>query len=220
MSTVVITGANRGIGLELAKQLNGRGDDIIALCRKASAALQGLDVRIEEEIDVVADNLEETLKSRLANVQIDLLINNAGILEYNEFDDLDLASIRRQFDVNAVGPLRVASALSANVSSPGKLAFITSRMGSIEDNTSGGRYGYRASKCALNMFAKSISHDLASRKIAVSILHPGFVRTDMTRGNGHVEPEESARNLINRIDEMTMENTGTFRHANGETLPW
>ena len=220
MSTVVITGANRGIGLELARIYKGRGEDVIALCRKASPALRDLGVRIEEAIDVVSEDLEVTLKNRLNNVAIDLLINNAGILEYNELDNLDLESIRRQFEVNAVGPLRVSSALYDHFASPAKLAFITSRMGSVADNTSGGRYGYRASKCALNMFAKSLSVDLAPKNISVAILHPGFVRTEMTGGNGHVEPQESANNLVSRIDEMSMENTGSFRHANGEVLPW
>ena len=109
--------------------------------QKGGPELQALEVKAEEGINVASDNLEQTLKSRLGEIKIDLLINNAGILEYNELHDPDLASIRRQFDVNAVGPLRVASALSENMCSPSKLAFITSRMGSIEDNTSGGRYG-------------------------------------------------------------------------------
>jgi NAD(P)-dependent dehydrogenase (short-subunit alcohol dehydrogenase family) len=100
------------------------------------------------------------------------------------------------------------------------VAIVTSRMGSIEDNTSGGRYGYRMSKCAVNMAGRSLAHDLKDAGVAVAILHPGFVRTDMTGHQGLVDPPESAAGLIARIDELTLETSGGFWHANGERLPW
>ena len=220
MSTVVITGANRGIGLEITKLLVKRGANVIALCRQSSPELSGLDVRIEEGIDVTSDDVVNVLPRLLADIQIDLLINNAGLLEINSLQDLGLDSIRRQFEVNALGPLKVMAALKGQMKSPSKAVFITSRMGSISDNTSGGMYGYRASKTALNMFATSVAQDLALSGVAVGILHPGFVQTDMTRGNGNVGPEEAAKDLVARMDDLTMETSGQFLHASGEVLPW
>ena len=107
-----------------------------------------------------------------------------------------------------------------NLPEGSKLAIITSRMGSVADNTSGGMYGYRASKAAVNMIGRSLAHDLRPRGVAVQLLHPGFVRTEMTGGNGMTDPDESAVSIAARVDELTIESTGTFRHANGEPLPW
>src|SRR5690606_27563059 len=135
-------------------------------------------------------------------------------------DDLDFDRIRKQFEVNALGPLRVTKALLPHLKKGSKVALITSRMGSIADNGSGGMYGYRMSKAALNMAGKSLAVDLKDRGIAVIILHPGFVRTDMTGGNGMIDPDESARGLIARIEELTLDRSGTFRHMNGDELPW
>jgi NAD(P)-dependent dehydrogenase (short-subunit alcohol dehydrogenase family) len=116
--------------------------------------------------------------------------------------------------------LRTAAALRSHLASPSKLALITSRMGSIGDNTSGGSYGYRMSKAALNAAGRSLAHDLRGQGVAVVLLHPGYVRTDMTGGSGQVGPSEAARMLIERIDHLTIDQTGSFWHANGEVLPW
>jgi len=220
MSTVVITGANRGIGLEITKLLVQRGAKVTALCRQSSTELNALDVRIEEGVDVTSDDVVDVLPKLLAGTQIDLLINNAGLLEMNSLRELGLESIRRQFEVNALGPLKVIAALKKQMNAPSKAVFITSRMGSIADNTSGGMYGYRASKAALNMFAMSAAHDLSRQNVAVGILHPGFVQTDMTGGNGNVGPAEAAKDLVARMDELSMETSGQFLHASGEVLPW
>ncbi len=128
--------------------------------------------------------------------------------------------MRRQFEVNSLGPLRVTAALRGNLGQGSKVAIVTSRMGSIEDNTSGGRYGYRMSKAAVNMAGRSLANDLKDRGVAVAILHPGFVRTEMTGHQGLIDPPESAAGLIARIDELTLETTGGFWHANGEIIPW
>ena len=122
--------------------------------------------------------------------------------------------------VNAFAPILLTQDLQAHLAGPCKLAFITSRMGSVADNGSGGYYGYRMSKAALNAGAKSLAIDLAPQGAAVAILHPGFVRTRMTGGNGQLEPAESARMLIARIDALDAANSGTFWHANGDVLPW
>jgi NAD(P)-dependent dehydrogenase (short-subunit alcohol dehydrogenase family) len=220
MNTVVITGANRGIGLELSRQLAKRGDKVVALCRRSSAALDALDVKVIEGIDVTSDDLKNVLSDKISDIDIDILINNAGILQMESINDLDFESIRRQFEVNALGPLKVCAALRSRMKQPSKMIFITSRMGSIEDNTSGGMYGYRASKCALNMLATSLALDLARDQVSIGIFHPGFVRTEMTRGNGNVEASEAAADLVKRLDGLSLESSGQFLHANGETLPW
>ncbi len=217
MATVVVTGANRGIGLELVKAFKARGDEVIGACREPSEQLKALGVRIEP-LDVTDEASVQAFAGRVDGV--DVLVNNAGILAQETLDHLDTDSIRRQFEVNALGPLRVTAALRPKLNKGGKVAIITSRMGSVSDNTSGSMYGYRMSKAAVNMAGKSLAEDLKGDRVAVALLHPGFVRTEMTGGNGMVGPDESARGLVARIDELDLEHTGTFWHANGEELPW
>ncbi len=221
MSTYLITGANRGIGLEYCRQLKERGDNVIAVCRTASDELKHLDVSIETGVDITSDTDVARLVKRLDGKSLDVLINNAAIVERVSLELLDIDSLRRQFEVNAIGPLRLTHALLPNLKSGSKIIMMTSRMGSIEDNTSGGSYGYRMSKVALSMAGKSLSQDLKSRNIAVAILHPGLVKTRMTNFNkSGITPEQSVKGLIARIDELDLENTGTFWHSNGEILPW
>lgn len=220
MITSLIVGANRGIGLELARALAARGDQVIATCRTSSADLDALSVRVITGIDVTDDSSVASLAGKLGATKLDSLIINAGILERTSLDALDFASVRRQLEVNAIAPLRIAAALRAQLQNPSKLALITSRMGSIADNTSGGAYGYRMSKAALNAAGRSLAHDLKSKGVAVALLHPGYVRTDMTGGGGNVGPDEAARMLITRIEGLSLANSGSFWHANGEDLPW
>ncbi|MEA5537086.1 SDR family oxidoreductase [Crocosphaera sp. XPORK-15E] len=221
MGTYLITGANRGIGLEYCRQLKQRGDHVIAVCRKAALELKELDVSIETDIDLTSDTDVKRLVKKLDGQKLDVLINNAGILERVSLDKLDINSIRQQFEVNALAPLRLTQALLPNLRPGSKIILMTSRMGSIDDNTNGGSYGYRMSKVALSMAGKSLSIDLKPKNIAVAILHPGFVQTRMTNftPNG-ITPEQSVKGLIARIDQLNLENTGTFWHSNGEVLPW
>jgi NAD(P)-dependent dehydrogenase (short-subunit alcohol dehydrogenase family) len=128
--------------------------------------------------------------------------------------------MREQFEVNALGALRAVAGLHTHIVRGGKIALITSRMGSIADNTSGGYYGYRMSKAALNAAGVSLARDMAAQQVAVAILHPGYVRTDMTANSGQIDAAESARGLIARIDELSLAKTGSFWHQNGEALPW
>lgn len=220
MATVVITGANRGIGLAMVQQLVARGDEVVAACRSASDELRDSGAEIVEDVDVCTDAGLETLASAVGDRQVDVLINNAGVLTGESLSDLDADRIRRQFETNALAPLRVTATLADRLPTGGKVIIVTSRMGSIADNTSGGMYGYRMSKAAVNMAGASLAHDLAIRGVNVLLLHPGYVRTRMTGNNGNVEPEESARGLIARIDELDRARTGRFLHANGEALPW
>lgn len=219
MATYVITGANRGIGLEYCRQLQNRGDDVIAICRSPSDDLKALGVRIEDGVDITSDQDVDNLAKRLQGTPIDVLINNAGIIERVKLEALDFESIRRQFEVNALGALRVTSRLLPNLQSGSKVVLMTSRMGSIGDNTSGNSYGYRMSKAAMSMAGKSLSHDLKPSGVAVAILHPGMVSTRMTGFSG-ISTEEAVKNLLQRISDLTLDNTGTFWHSNGEVLPW
>jgi NAD(P)-dependent dehydrogenase (short-subunit alcohol dehydrogenase family) len=217
---VVITGANRGIGLELTRQFTQRGDEVVAVCRKSCEELAKLDVEVVEGVDVADDAAVGQMATSLEGRAVDVLVNCAGILSDESLGDLDFDRIRRQFEVNSIGPLRVTAALRDNLGQGSKVAIISSRMGSIEDNTSGGRYGYRMSKAAVNMAGRSLANDLKNDGVAVAILHPGFVRTEMTGHQGLIDPPESAEGLIARLDEVTLETSGTFWHTKGEVIPW
>ncbi|MFN7678282.1 MAG: SDR family oxidoreductase [Cyanobacteriota bacterium] len=221
MKTYLITGSNRGIGLEFCRQLQARGESVIATCRMASPELEALGVRVATGVDVTSSAAVTGLLARLDGLAIDGLILNAGILEATSLEPLDLESLRRQFEVNSLGPLRLTRAMLSHLAPGAKVAIITSRMGSIGDNSSGGSYGYRMSKAALNMAGKSLAVDLKPHGIAVALLHPGLVRTRMVGFNPQaVDPDVAVRGLLARIDELTLENSGTFWHANGEVLPW
>jgi NAD(P)-dependent dehydrogenase (short-subunit alcohol dehydrogenase family) len=223
MSTALITGAAGGIGYELARQLAARGTMVIAVCRKPGAELPRLPVRVEADIDIATDAGCAALATRVSGVPLDLVVHNAGVLFDESLDALDddaVANIRRQFEVNALAPLRLTARLVPQLVRGGKLVLITSRMGSMADNTSGGYYGYRMSKAAMNAAGRSLAHDLAPRGVAVVMLHPGFVQTPMTAGRGDVDPATAARGLLARIDELTLASSGRFLHANGSPLPW
>jgi NAD(P)-dependent dehydrogenase (short-subunit alcohol dehydrogenase family) len=220
MFTTVITGGNRGIGLELVKQCLAKGHKVYALCRTSSDELTQTEAKIIDRVDVgVPELIPQALKA-LAGVKIDLLINNAGVFANETLDDCNPATIEYQFRVNALGPLLVTQHLIGNLKQGAKVAMITSRMGSMQDNGSGGYYGYRMSKAALNAAAVSLAKDLAGRQIAVALLHPGYVQTAMVNFGGDVSPQIAAQGLLARIDELDLQNSGGFWHAKGEILPW
>ena len=219
MSTYLITGANRGIGLEFCRQLKNSGHEVIAICREKSPELADLEVRIEDNIDIGNDGAIASLKERLKDTAIDVLINNAGIHSRNTLESLDFDDLLHQFNVNSLGALRVIKALLPNLKAGSKIAIITSRMASIDDNTSGSSYGYRMSKVALSMAGKSLAIDLKPKQIPVAILHPGLVQTRMTNFRG-ISTTEAVTGLLARIGELNLENTGTFWHSNGQVLPW
>jgi NAD(P)-dependent dehydrogenase (short-subunit alcohol dehydrogenase family) len=220
MARFLVTGANRGIGLEFVTQLSSRGDEVVALCRKASKELKDLkNIKIVENVELrkldsltgVADKIDG---------QFDAIINNAGVLFNEDLEALDFASIAIQMEINAFAPLALVNAFKSKLNQGSKVAMITSRMGSIEDNSSGGYYGYRMSKAALNAASKSLSIDLASKGVSIGIYHPGFVRTEMTGFQGTINPDQSVNKLLRMIDKLGPEDTGKFYHVGGTDLPW
>ena len=220
MTRAVIVGSNRGIGLEICRQLAARGDEVIAACRHSSPELDRLGVDVRAGVDVTERASLDALARAIEPESVDWLVVVAGVLERMRLDALDFDSIRRQFEINAIGPLQTTTALLPTLAKSAKLGLVTSRMGSLADNTSGASYGYRMSKAALNMAGRSLAHDLRPRGVAVLLLHPGWVRTDMTDGQGHIDAGEAAAGLIARMDELTLERSGSFVHQNGDALPW
>ena len=220
---IVITGGNRGIGLEFVKHYVNIGDQVTVLCRKSSEELDALGVTVIPNVDVTDMSSILNAREKVGRQKVDILINNAGLLTQEAIDDFDDNAIDRinaQFQINSLGPLKITAAFLDTLEEGAKVALITSRMGSIDDNDSGTRYGYRMSKAALNMAGKSLSIDLAPKGIAVALLHPGWIQTAMTGYTGNTTPDNAAASLIERIDELNLSNTGTFWHANGEILPW
>ncbi len=223
---VVITGANGGIGVEFVKQYRRRGERVYALCRSDSSAISDAGVTRIEPVDLTRPSDLSSIVEQLQGVEIDILINNAGLFKNETLDHLMLqpecarSTIDQQFQLNALAPLMLTSSLLAQMKPYAKIIFITSRMGSIEDNNSGAYYGYRMSKAALNAAAKSLAVDLAAKQIAVGIYHPGFVQTKMTGFQGDMTPENSVKGLMRRIDQLSLVSSSRFYHSNGESLPW
>lgn len=216
----IITGANRGIGLALATTLKSKGWDVLALCRKASPELKKLGISIEEGVDVSDEKTLHNVAQKYSGEEFNLLINNAGINRRMNLDAIDFSTIHELFETNTLGPIKTTLAFLLLLKEGGKIAMISSIMGSIGDISEGGRYGYRMSKAALNSFSKTLSVDLKEKKIPVIVLHPGYVQTDMTDGAGEFTPEQAAEGLVKQIENLTLDTTGSFVRATGETLPW
>jgi NAD(P)-dependent dehydrogenase (short-subunit alcohol dehydrogenase family) len=226
MSTILVVGADKGIAHAACLQLKARGDTVIAACLVDGEDLKGRAIDVVPRVDVTSDSdvarLAADLKSR--GVRLDWLLHVAGVLGLDTLGDIDLQDVRRQFEINTLGPLRVVQALLPLLGDSAKVGIVTSRVGSLADNSSGGMYAYRVSKAGANMVALNLHHDLKKRGIAVVALHPGMVATDLTKGvpgnHAYITPQEAAAGLIRRMDELTLATSGEFRHANGERLPW
>ncbi len=224
MGVYLITGAEKGIGRSLALALNARGETVIAACLNDSDELRGLGIHVEPNIDVTDMTALQALAGRLGKTgtSIDVLISNAGIFRNDRFGELDYDNILQQVSVNALGPLRVCEALRERLAEGAKVGVITSRMGSLGENGSGGCYAYRLSKAAANMAGINLFHELKKDGVTVVMLHPGMVATDMSAGSGgdFRPPEEAAAGLIRQLDTARLGEAPEFRHANGEALPW
>jgi NAD(P)-dependent dehydrogenase (short-subunit alcohol dehydrogenase family) len=221
LKNIVITGGNRGIGLALVR-LFAKTAHVTALCRKSSEELDEIkNVNVITDVDLKSWVVVDEAVSQCPQ-KIDTVILNAGIYENggSTLGTIVAKSLQEQFLVNAVAPLMLVQSLMPRLKAGSKVALITSRMASMEDNSSGGAYGYRMSKAAMNAMGVSLARDLKERGVAVMMLHPGFVRTDMTGYSGQLTPQESAELLAKRIEQLTLEQSGQFRHARGEILPW
>ncbi|MCP5081804.1 MAG: SDR family oxidoreductase [Alphaproteobacteria bacterium] len=221
MATICITGPNRGIGLELARQYRNRGDDVLAVVRVPTPEISATGAEIFSGVDVSNDQSVARLAKELEGRKIDVLINNAGIFrDRNGLAEMSVEAVREEIEVNTMGPLVVGQALSPLIADGGKLAIVSSNLGSIENAARASGYGYNISKAGVNMVGKMLSLELAPRKIAVLLLHPGWVSTDMTSHEGPVSAPESASGLIREIDALSMETTASFRSWEGKDLPW
>lgn len=226
----LITGANRGIGLEFVRQLSERGEQIVATARRPRNAdkLQSLADRADRdievlELDVTDDKSVRHLKSHFKGSELDIAINNAGqLLSGGEPGDINYRNIQKSVEVNTEGPLKVIDAVlpALQEADNPKIVNITSKMGSIADNRSGGSYAYRISKAGLNMATRSLAQDLKSHDVVAFVLHPGWVKTDMGGQNALITPEQSVENMIAIIDDATKQQTGTFLEWNGNEVPW
>jgi NAD(P)-dependent dehydrogenase (short-subunit alcohol dehydrogenase family) len=222
MTHTLILGSNRGIGLELVRCHLQRGHRVSASCRQSSAALADSGARVIEGIDLRELGALCQLRDAL-DVPVDRLVVNAGILHSDSLQGLaseGFDAVAAQLIGNALAPLQAVVTLLPKLSAGARIGLISSRMGSMGDNGSGGYYGYRMSKAALNAAGRSLALDLAPRGILVALLHPGFVRTEMTGGRGDVDPATAAAALTQRLDELDAERSGRFWHAKGEELPW
>lgn len=225
MGTTLVVGADRGIAHALCLQLHARGEHVIAACLDDNPALRALGLRVETGVDVTSDAAVQALAQRLGREEIRLacLLHVAGVLGLDRLGEIDFDDMRRQFEINALGPLRVVQALLPCLAAGSKVGIVTSRVASLADNSSGGMYAYRVSKAAANMVGLNLHHDLQPRGIAVVLLHPGAVATQLTRDfpqQGFIAPEAAAAGLLRRIDELTPQTSGRFLHANGAELPW
>jgi NAD(P)-dependent dehydrogenase (short-subunit alcohol dehydrogenase family) len=230
---IAVTGANRGLGLEFVRQYLKRGDRVFALVRKPDEAsdLAALSKENPGRLTIVPGDVADDASIEAARKKVseatdalDILVNNAGTsgARVNDLAGLDLADLRATYEVNAIGPIRVARALVPLLKkgrSP-KIVSISSQMGSIENNRSGGAWGYRMSKAALNMANRNLAHALRDDGISCVVLHPGWVRTDMGGPNATLSPEESIRSMIKTIDGVTIEKSGAFFDKDGAVLPW
>ena len=226
--TVLVTGANRGLGLEFARQYASEGWQVIACTRdpKSATALTSLSAQFANirivALDVNDFSQIDQVAKQLASEKIDVLINNAGIYPNSSWGQVNYDDWAQAFRINTMAPLKMAEAFLPHVASSElkKIVTLSSKMGSLDDNTSGGSYIYRSSKAALNMVMKSLSIDLKTKGIASTILHPGWVQTDMGGPNGLINAEQSITGLRKVIAALTLANSGRFIAYDGKEIPW
>jgi NAD(P)-dependent dehydrogenase (short-subunit alcohol dehydrogenase family) len=219
----VVTGTNRGIGLEFVRQLIARGDHVDAAVRRMDRAgpVHALGDNAGGRLRVLAcdtgdDGSVRAFADELGDVTVDVLVNSAGVMgRLQSLADLDFADVVRTYDIDALGPLRVTRALLPKLQNSARVVSITSGMGSISDNTSGGAYGYRMAKAALNMANKSMSVDLRGRGICCVVVNPGWVKTDMGGAGAPTAVEESVGKLIALTDGLSLADTGKFLDFTG-----
>ena len=228
---VLVTGANRGIGLEFVQKLLGRGEEVLATARRPEQA-ERLGALAEEHrerltllpLDVGQEASVAALEEQLEGVELDMLINNAGVYPRSPgIGSLDYQAIEHAFRINTLGPLRVVEAALGSLRRGQRriIVNVTSKMGSIADNTSGGSYGYRMSKAALNMATRSMAQDLGGEGFTVLVVHPGWVQTEMGGPNAQISTARSVEGMLRVIDRASGESlSGRFYEWNGDEVPW
>ena len=224
MSTAIVIGADRGIAAALVDVYRERGDDAIAVCLGDGSSWADKDVTVIGHIDVTDDAAVERLAAEVGSIPLDTLVHVAGVGAFDKWGKFDFDVMLEHYNLNALGPLRVVSALADNLREGSRVGIVTSRMGSIGDNGSGRMYSYRMSKAAANMLGVNLYHELAPRGVHVALLHPGTVATQMTKGarewDRFTKPAEAAAGLAAQLDRLTPDTPIEFRHADGTLLPW
>lgn len=210
----------------MAEQVAARGDGVFAACFGDGGGWREKKVTVLPGIDITSDAAVANMVKMLSkdDAVLDVVVHVAGVLGLDELGKIDFNDVRRQIEINTLGPLRAIQAVLGRLAPTAKVGIITSRVGSLADNSSGGMYAYRVSKCAANMVGLNLHHDLSKRGIAVLMLHPGMVATDLTKDfpgdHKYIQPGEAAAGLIRNMDRLTLESSGKFQHSNGEYLPW
>ncbi|MDF3281108.1 SDR family oxidoreductase [Gordonia sp. N1V] len=226
MSSTLVVGADKGIAHSIVRRLHARGDEVIAACLFDGDDLRADGITVQPQVDVSSGESIERLAARLTaeGVKLDALYHVAGVMWLDELGDIDYDSFRKQFEINAIGPLRTVEALRGLLIPGAKVGIVTSRVGSLVDNTSGGMYAYRISKAAANMVGLNLHHDLSKAGVSVLMLHPGMVATDLTKDfpgdHEYITADQAAAGLIRNIDNLTPQTSGRFQHSNGTYLDW
>ncbi len=224
MPHAVIVGADRGIGAALVNRYATAGYYVTAVCLAGGDFGTLANVRVISGIDVTRDTAIHSLTEQVADTKIDELVHVAGIGVFEKWGAFDFDAMLDHYNLNALGPLRVIHALADNMAFGGKIGIVTSRMGSIGDNQSGRMYSYRMSKAAANMLGVTLYHEFRPRSVAVILLHPGTVATDMTKGakgwDSFTKPDEAADGLFQQMQALGPDTPPEFRHQDGTLLPW
>jgi NAD(P)-dependent dehydrogenase (short-subunit alcohol dehydrogenase family) len=224
MATWLITGANRGIGLEMVRQLAAKGERVIATARDPGAATELRSIAAQIlPLDVASPASVEALGVAIQGLPIDILVNNAGVSSTSKtLATIDAAEMARVMAINAMGPILTTKAAidSLRAGSRKVVVHITSQLGSIANNSGGSTYAYRASKAALNQFNRSLSNELAPEGFTCVAIHPGWVKTDMGGPSAHLTPEQSVRSMLGAIATLGVDRSGAFLNYDGQPLPW
>ena len=230
MATILVTGANRGLGNEFVEQYLNEGNDVIATYRNENSSMDLIEMGDERsnlkllQLDVSSNKSLNSFAENLGDSPIDIFINNAGVYgpRNSSFGNVDEENWIPAIKVNAIAPLLLTQLIIKNIRSGAekKLIYITSKMGSIDDNKGGGAYVYRSSKTALNAVVKSLSVDLENEGIVVALIHPGWVKTDMGGPNALIERDTSIRGMTEVISNLDITSTGNFYNYDGSIIPW
>ena len=230
MATILVTGANRGLGIEFVEQYLNEGNDVIATYRNENSSMDLIEMGNERsnlkllQLDVSSNKSLNSFAENLGDSPIDIFINNAGVYgpRNSSFGNVDEENWIPAIKINAIAPILLTQLIIKNIRSGAdkKLIYITSKMGSIDDNKGGGAYVYRSSKTALNAVVKSLSVDLENEDIVVALIHPGWVKTDMGGPNALIDKETSVRGMTEVISNLDISSTGNFYNYDGSIIPW